>query len=197
VFFILIWGGILKKRNYKTIIILFAFILMIIPITVNNLMSFSITKVYGDTNAWIGFLGGYIGAIISGFITFLGVLLTLEFTKSEASKDKLPAKIDNLEECLDLIEDNIASLDHFNRIDVLDTLQQPAHFRRTVFYQVSSRYTLSKTRTNVDDYTQGIEKQLRKYLIKVDSSAYIKYRSFSEQLEKNYKQNIYFLLKKD
>lgn len=40
------------RKIQKYIILLF-----LIPIVVNQLMSFNIAKVYGDTNSWIGFLG--------------------------------------------------------------------------------------------------------------------------------------------
>jgi hypothetical protein len=177
----------LRRKSYVLIIILFVFCLLSVPIVVNSLMSFNFTKVYGDTNAWIGFLGGYIGAVISGLITFLGVLLTLEFTKSETRKDKLPLQIDNLEECLDIIEGNLTTLNQLNQIDVQETINKQAHFRKTIFYTVGSEYNLlKKNDINIDDYTLLIEKQLRKHLIKVNAEAYISYRRFARNLEQNY-----------
>lgn len=177
----------LKKRPYLIIAILFIILLLFVPYVVNKLMGISITHIHGDSNTWITFLGSYIGSIVSGIITFLGVLLSLEFTKSQSKKDKLPEKIDNLEEALEIIEKNITALESFINVTSPEQLLMPAHFRQTVFYQIDARYKLSKKPfPNIDEYTVIVERKIRKHLIKVNSKAYQIYRRFSFNLKEKY-----------
>jgi hypothetical protein len=46
-------------------------------------MAFRIVTVYGNPSTWITFFGSYLGAVISGFITILGVYLTIRFTQKQ------------------------------------------------------------------------------------------------------------------
>jgi hypothetical protein len=180
-----------NKKLYRLFIVLFILLVFFIPYIVNWLMSFHVTKVYGNTDSWISFLGSYIGSVISGFITLWGVKLSLEFTKLESIKNKLPEKIDNLEECLDLIEENIAALNKFNRLDTPENLSKPARFREKIMYAVDAQYNLvEKTIPNIHDYTTEIEKQLRSLLLKVDAKTYILYRDFSNGLRYEFAKHI-------
>ena len=41
-----------------------------------------------DNNAWIGFLGSYVGALIGAAITLVGVIMTINYTRKEAKEDR-------------------------------------------------------------------------------------------------------------
>jgi len=124
-----------KKIYYFCIILLF-----LIPIVVNQLMSFNIAKVYGDTNSWIGFFGSYIGSIVSGLITFVGVLLTIKFTREESRREKLPEKINNIEECLDYIEDKLNEIEILTRVDMEEALCKRSFERTTKLFTIDDNY---------------------------------------------------------
>jgi hypothetical protein len=68
--------GLLKDKYFITFII-FTIIVPAIAsgiVSINNFMWFDMVK----SNDWIGFIGSYLGAIIGGLFTLLGVLLTLK-----------------------------------------------------------------------------------------------------------------------
>ncbi|WP_430508363.1 hypothetical protein [Rossellomorea marisflavi] len=66
----------------------------LIPIIVNSLMFIDAGPVSGDTKTWIGFLGtlfgAIIGGVISGLLTLIGVILTINWQKQKDFEDKLP-----------------------------------------------------------------------------------------------------------
>lgn len=182
----------LGKRNYYWIIIILLLVLvLIIPIGVNWLMSFKVTNVYGGTSSWVSFFGSYIGSIISGFITFLGVLLTLEFTKAQSKKEKLPKIIYNLEECIDLLTNNISALSDFVRIESPENIIKPLHLRQNIFYVINSKYELDKSLViDIDNFTINIERQIRQLLINVDSKSYKEFNEFVLSVREEYNNHI-------
>jgi hypothetical protein len=174
-----------KRYLYLCIIVLFIILIFIIPFIVNWLMSFSVVKVYGDTNSWIGFLGTYIGSIISGLITFLGVLLTLEFTKKESRRDKLPEKIHNIEECLDFIEDVLGELEVLSRGDFEEILSKFSWERKYKLFEIDENYILRK-KDIMNRLDTEYVKKIRNYLVKVNSKSYASFKQFSNRLEGEY-----------
>lgn len=153
-------------------------------------MGFNVTKVYGKTDTWIGFLGSYIGSIISGFVTLFGVMLSLKFTKYEAMKDKLPEKIEHLEECIDFIDENIDRLSVLERVDVSE-MARPLHWRTTKLYHLDHNYNFTpKKNQNIDttigEYLKSSEKTIRKHLIKVNAEAHVRHKQFSRRLKRHY-----------
>ncbi|MDR4928916.1 hypothetical protein [Peribacillus simplex] len=185
------------RRDYKkilrnTIIITSStFVLILIPYLVNKLMGFNVTKVYGKTDTWIGFLGSYIGSVISGFVTLFGVMLSLKFTKYEAMKDKLPEKIEHLEECIDFIDESIDRLSVLERVDVLSEIAKPIHLRPTKLYHLDPNYNLTPKKnpnidTTIDEYLKSSKKTIRKHLIKVNAEAHVRQNQFSHRLKKHY-----------
>lgn len=135
-------GLLLSMKNKNTILIISCIIVLLIPAGVNFLMSFKVVKVYGDTNAWIGFLGSYIGSVV----TLLGVLLTIRFTKNQARQEKLPEKITNVEECLDFVESILAEIDVLTRRDVQETLNKAPYERKYYLFNINDNYQLEKKR---------------------------------------------------
>ena len=174
-----------SSRLYIIITILFITLLIVIPTVVNHLMSFKVIKVYGDTNTWIAFLGSYIGSIISGLITFLGVLLTLEFTKKESRRDKLPEKINNIEECLDYIEERLAELEMLTRIDMEEILSISTHERNLKLFDIDGNFIL-KNKTVTNNLTKEHVKIIRNYTVQIDTKAYEYFLNFNKTLAKAY-----------
>lgn len=68
-------------------------ILVIIPIVVNALMFIPVGKAVSTNSVWIGFFGSYIGSILSGLFTLLGVMMTINDLKSREQEDKLPKQL--------------------------------------------------------------------------------------------------------
>lgn len=171
------------KRQRKVMItswlILFLIVMVLIPIGVNYLMSFKVVKVYGDNNAWIGFLGTYIGSLLSGVFTFGGVLLTIkftrEFTREESRRDKLPEKIDNMEQCLDYIEDVIM-------IEIQMLKGRSFEGRTFNAFEIDDNYGLYFTEP-VKDLLKKHLRATRNYIVKADTDAYEYHVSFVKNLD--------------
>lgn len=82
-----IWTGI--KEHKKQIILWGGIILIAVPVIVYGLSEISLLPVTGG-NDWAGFWGGYMGAIIGGVCTFVGVSRTIKYEreKSEGEKER-------------------------------------------------------------------------------------------------------------
>lgn len=82
-----IWTGI--KEHKKQIILWGGIILIAVPLIVYGLSEISLLPVTGG-NDWAGFWGGYIGAIIGGVCTFVGVSKTIKYEreKNEGEKER-------------------------------------------------------------------------------------------------------------
>ena len=139
-------------------------------------MSFEIVKVYGDNNAWIGFLGSYIGSIV----TLLGVLLTIRFTKNQARKEKLPEKITTVQECLDSIEDILEEMNK-DQMFILDEDNK--------FFKLNQDYLIEITETH-SKYIKEYPRKIRNFSVKIDTEAYKAFSNFTDCLDDNYTKNI-------
>lgn len=177
------------KFSNKTYIIS-AIILIVIPIVVNELMSFHIVKVYGDTNAWVGFLGSYFGSIISGAITLIGVLLTLQHSekeskkaldlaKKEARRNQLPIMITHAEEALDIIDGFLTKVHEFQRIDKSD-FNKSSFERAFKLFKVDADFLLAKTTDyiTINDEFNRNKKLIRNHMVQIDEHAYQCFRRF-------------------
>ncbi|MBD8848410.1 hypothetical protein [Priestia megaterium] len=185
------------KFSKKTYIIS-AILLIIIPIVVNELMSFHVVKVYGDTNAWIGFLGSYFGSIISGVITLIGVLLTLQFsqkeskkaldlTRKEARRNQLPAMIARTQECLDIIDEVLPKIYDLEKADIEELKKRP-HHRSLRLFIVDDEYMLQKTETCevFEKEMKEARKLLRNHMVQIDENAYKCFRRFEQEFTASY-----------
>jgi len=178
-------GLLLSKKNKNTILVISCIIVLLIPAGVNFLMSFKVVKVYGDTSAWIGFLGSYIGSVV----TLLGVLLTIRFTKNQARKDMLPEKIANVEECLDFIENILDKIEGLEGRDIEETLYKNSYERRYFLFDINYNYQLEKKEV-LDNIIKNHPKKIRNYAVKSDTEAYRSYNKFVDNLETIYMQHI-------
>ncbi|MCM3774239.1 hypothetical protein M3225_28050 [Priestia aryabhattai] len=75
-------------------------ILVIIPIVVNALMFIPVGKAVSTNSVWVGFFGSYIGSILSGLFTLLGVMMTINDLKNRESEDKLPKQLMAIDDLL-------------------------------------------------------------------------------------------------
>ncbi|MEK4752286.1 hypothetical protein MKX72_07315 [Priestia sp. FSL R5-0597] len=186
----------LSKRTYIILGILTLLILLVgVPAFVNYLMSVHIVKVYGDVPAWIGFLGTYIGSILSGAITLIGVILTLKHSerqskiagalaKTEARRDSLPIMISHAEESLDIIRE---CLQHIN---VLERIKN--HNPHVFLFILDDCYNFLQTEESKEFHTRLAEsnKIMRNHMLKIDKDAYQLFRDFENKLGGCYEDNI-------
>lgn len=70
-----------------------AAIVVIIPIAVNGLMFIPVGKAVSTNSVWVGFFGSYIGSILSGLFTLVGVKMTINDLKNREKEDKLPKQL--------------------------------------------------------------------------------------------------------
>lgn len=81
------------RQNNKamTISIVTTLILIVIPIIIDKLIIGNNIKSNISNEQWVGFLGSYIGAIIGGIVSMLGIFITIQFYKEQQKKDELNA----------------------------------------------------------------------------------------------------------
>ncbi|MGD6871218.1 hypothetical protein ACQCU1_03355 [Sutcliffiella horikoshii] len=78
-----------KKQLY-----LFCMIIVLIPVIVNILMSIRIPLIpVGFNNDWIGFFGSFLGSVVGGGLTLLGVKLTLDYQSDKEFINLAPKNI--------------------------------------------------------------------------------------------------------
>ncbi len=174
------------------------------PIIINFLMGFRMGTVYGDSRTWITFFGSYLGAVVSGLITILGVYMTirftqeqnrinlevtqklnaetLKFTQKENRREKLPIMIHNLEECLDFIRDAKEKLEFATRESFEEILFVSIPDRKLKLHYVNDSYHVAK-KEKLNDFTKNYLKEIRNYTVKVNPSAYSAFLQFSTDLE--------------
>ncbi|MEX3911158.1 hypothetical protein AB4672_05065 [Bacillus paralicheniformis] len=168
-------------RNWQTYLTILIFILIIIipPFLINSLLNSGINE------TWVSFLGSYIGSMISGFITFLGVLLTLKFTKRENDKDRLPDKIQNLHKCLDLLEKYLKEIEFLKREDFSETLVKQIHEWSLKLFHINKNFILESNDCE-ENLRFNYPKELRDLLSNVNAQAYDYSRYFIKDLYGNY-----------
>lgn len=172
-----------KLVNRPYVLGFFALLVVVLsPILVNSLMGFRFDSTNGEPNTWIAFFGSYMGSVVSGIITILGVYLTirftyrqnqktLEFTKQEARREKLPEMIYNLEECLDFLDSYIDRLEKFTRVDIYEQLYVPPSDRTLHMFWVNDNYHAIEN-TACEDATKNWLKNIRNLSVKADTPAY-------------------------
>lgn len=74
-----------------------AIAIILIPIAVNLLMIPKVGAI-GQPNTWITFFGSYIGSILSGLLTLIGVLLTINYTVKQNAINQDFTYRENLEQ---------------------------------------------------------------------------------------------------
>ncbi|MCJ7986968.1 hypothetical protein MUB16_28505 [Priestia sp. OVL9] len=163
-------------------------------------MSFHIVKVYGDTNAWVGFLGTYFGSILSGAITLVGVFLTIRystresqnaihFTMREARKEKLPRLISDTQECIDYIDDCLEEIEMLNRQDIEEVLYQPSYERTLRLFEINYNYQLEQ-KPELKKLIKEHVKYIRKITVTINSESYKAYLQLDRDLQASYREHI-------
>jgi len=82
----------ISKRYVVPFIIMILCAMILVPIFINLLMMFNTPITTGDSSVWIGslsnFWGAIIGGVISGVITLLGVIMTIQSNFKSLEKNK-------------------------------------------------------------------------------------------------------------
>lgn len=200
----------LNKKGYLIVgFILLSFVAS--PIIVNILMSFKVGPVYGDSPTWITFFGSYLGAVVSGLITILGVYMTirftqeqnrinlevtrklnaetLAFTQKESRLGKLPTMIHSLEECLDFLEECREDLEKANQKDIQEHLFVPAYQRTMNLFYINDAYHIVK-KPILLKLTKYNPRKIRNFTVLADTSAYKSFVVFQNTLTAAYYSHI-------
>lgn len=170
-----------------------------VPAFVNYLMSVHVVKIYGDAPAWIGFLGTYIGSILSGAITLAGVFLTIKHSEKvsqnalksaekDARQDKLPTMIFHSEECIDYISACLENIRELRDVNI-EELGMFSHERKLTLYIIDHNYNLVKTQ-EMQKYSKETFKVIRKHMIKIDANAYKHFRNFEHQFHLKFEEHL-------
>lgn len=152
-------------------------------------MGFHINKIYGDTNTWISFLGTYIGSIISGVITFIGVMLTIQFTRNENRRDKLPEKITNLEVCIDFVEECLDEIGVLKNVDIEELFYKGSHDRKLLLFDIDDNYILIR-KENHKNLTRDYLKKIRNLTVLADTEAYWFYTNCKNEIHEAFINHI-------
>ena len=193
----------LTTGTYIIIGIITVLILLVgVPAFVNYLMSVHVVRVYGDTPAWIGFLGTYIGSILSGAITLIGVLLTLkhseklnkttlDLTREETRRNMLPKMIMHAEETLDLIDeflDTVHELERADKSDINKNLFERSH----KLFKVDSDFLLTYTQSflTLEEKFNKNKKLIRNHMVQINEYAYERFRRFEENFKEIHETRI-------
>lgn len=76
------------RKEIKKGIFLFCLVNIAVLLIINILLVTPNPLLKAETdNDWIGFFGGYLGALIGGLTTFSGVLLTIRYTKEQEAEN--------------------------------------------------------------------------------------------------------------
>jgi len=93
------------KRNLRWIY-LFAGLIIVPPVIFNGIILLDIPRFsVAQNNDWIGFFGGFLGSIIGGALTLIGVRLTLTSQEERNFLDEVPKKFRRIDMVLAMIED--------------------------------------------------------------------------------------------
>ena len=87
-----------------------AIVIICVPIVVNLLM-IPKTSAIGQPDTWITFFGSYVGAILSGLLTLIGVLLTINYTVKQNAINQNFTYRENLEQIKFTRDENIRMLE--------------------------------------------------------------------------------------
>lgn len=194
-------------------------IAIIIPFGVNLLMKPQVGAA-GQTDTWISFFGSYIGSILSGLLTLIGVLLTinytdrqnkikqertdesnirqLNFTREENEKMLREARKETrrnkLPEMIYHLEEAIDLVKE--QMNILDTWhKQDIKILKKEYGRETSFIFIDKT------YDLGLSgrylemtslkpKKIRNLAVKADTPAYEAFIQFSHEIEKGYPSNV-------
>lgn len=92
-------GGIMKKYNIATYVLIVILIFVFIPLGIAFLVSFNFINT-DTSNEWIGFWGGYLGSIIGGIITLYVLFKTLIDGRRLQKREERLAYCDQIVEAL-------------------------------------------------------------------------------------------------
>jgi hypothetical protein len=142
------------------------------------LLNFTLFKFDSDVNyvkndtAWLGFFATYFGAlfggIIAGYLTLLGVQITIKHQRSKEFEDQMPQKLMNLEDIIFFLEQQYGLLKKGLKLtDETKSLHQRLHF--TLQGLEDSGLLKKSAQVNLETYihTRMLYNFLKKFLFPV------------------------------
>lgn len=112
------WDYMRKRRSFKLMyssnrkwIILFLAVTLVPPIIINGLFLLKVPFIpVAQDNNWIGFFGSYLGSIIGGALTLIGVRLSITSQEKRKFIDEVPTKIRRIDKLLNQINNLLNNL---------------------------------------------------------------------------------------
>lgn len=77
-----------NEKQERKFYFLFAIIVVFLPLVLDWCVFANDVPSNITNGEWAGFLGGYIGAVLGGFFSLLGIAWTIHFTRKESKKDR-------------------------------------------------------------------------------------------------------------
>lgn len=176
--------------------------IVVLPLIVNTLMYFRVERfpARGNLSTWITFFGSYLGSVVAGLATIVGVYLTirftqsqnkelLEFTRKESQRERLPDMIHNLQECLDILECVKGKMEKTKNQGMKRNPSNDATNENLLLYYLDSELRLSK-KESYNDLNKTYPQQVRNYTVKVDAFAYEVFLQLSKNLDTAYEKHM-------
>ncbi|QAS52392.1 hypothetical protein [Halobacillus litoralis] len=157
------------KNNFFAILILASLIIADIFIYLG------IVKLFLGWNDTIiaGFIG-FIGAVLGGTITLVGVLITIKENEKLRKKDEFPKKIDNIERCIIKLDDGVTEISKINeRID--------PYSDQGTFHNVNNEISLELTDA-YEEYTKNRLNNIQSDIVYIGSDTYELFLNFRSRI---------------
>lgn len=91
-------------------------VLLLFPFVLNFVANHMEISSQGDFNGWLGFMGSYIGGIVSGAITFIGVLIGFHFERRKNLAHRYLSVSVDIENIGQQLEDDIRTMQTISKI---------------------------------------------------------------------------------
>lgn len=188
------------KRNWKEILLWGIVLVVIIPLIIACLFNIPLIKT-ATQNEWIGFWGGYLGALFGGFITLYVMRKTNEVSREhlELSLDnekQLEKRKEKLDFCnyvikkLSLIVENIEETsykahdckidDDSNIVEKIQIYSKQLRMTRSMVLELYMHFEIKKTQ---QEYIPERAKEIAGYLNELHEELEVYYETFLKDEE--------------
>lgn len=86
-----------KLRNWSILSAVSVFVVIAFPVIMDKLIVGSDIPSNITNSEWVSFLGSYVGSLLGGIVSIVGIIMTIEYTKKETDEDRKLAE-DRLKE---------------------------------------------------------------------------------------------------
>jgi hypothetical protein len=177
-----------NKKHYMVLGVIVLIVSIVVPVITNYLMFVGNFKVAGDEKTWIGYLGSFWGAIIggaiSGYITLMGVGLTINHAEKIRKQDEYPKKINNLEKLINKLESNLKEIETFLRLKPPFELNNNEDLR---LFFIDGNLNIQPTE-NYQDIVDKFLYELKEIILEIDSKWYKDYFVLREKITRAQKE---------